>query len=162
MRNRFRLGSNRLRTAAISLSNVLEGIKVADVKLTPRNTINESMSLHEILKLLPESRQNYFPVIDATGRLVGIFSTDDIRSYLYDDTIWNLAVARDIMTTKLLTISPQDDLNTAMRRFTELNLDELPVVTAEAGTRQLLGMLRRKDAIGLYNRRLMEQKQGAE
>lgn len=138
--------------------DVLEGIKVADVPLIERRTVPEAMPLREILKLLPSSRQNYFPVIDGNGRLVGIFSTDDIRSYLFDEAIWQLAVARDIMTAKLLTVSPQDDLNTAMRRFTELNLDELPVLDAQREPGRLLGMLRRKDAIGLYNRRLMEQK----
>jgi CIC family chloride channel protein len=116
------------------------------------------MSLREILKLLPESRQNYFPVLDGNDRLVGIFSTDDIRTYLYDESIWQLAVARDIMTTQLVIVAQDDDLNTAMRRFTELNLDEIPVLESAAG-RKLLGMLRRKDAIAVYNRRLMEQKQ---
>ena len=138
--------------------DVLEGIKVADVPRIERQTVPEAMPLREILQLLPSSRQNYFPVIDGNGRLVGIFSTDDIRSYLYDEAIWQLALARDIMTTKLLTVSPQDDLNTAMRRFTELNLDELPVLDAQHEPGRLLGMVRRKDVIGLYNRRLMEQK----
>ena len=37
--------------------DALEGIKVADVQLTQRKTIPESMSLKEILKLLPASRR---------------------------------------------------------------------------------------------------------
>ncbi|MFO0919895.1 MAG: chloride channel protein [Planctomycetaceae bacterium] len=138
--------------------DVLEGIKVGDVPLTERKAVPESLSLREILKLLPESRQNYFPVIDAGDKLAGIFSTDDVRSYLYDETIWQVAVARDIMTTNILSVSPDDDLNTALRRFTELNLDELPVL-ADQESRRLVGMLRRKDVIGVYNRRLLEQKQ---
>jgi CIC family chloride channel protein len=139
--------------------DLLEGIKVADVPLTQRQTVIESMSLKTILQLLPNSRQNYFPVLDDNGGLVGIYSTDDIRSYLYNEAIWELAVARDIMTTNLLTIAPEDDLNMAMRRFTELNLDELPVMNPKDASRKLIGMLRRKDAIALYNRRLAEQKQ---
>lgn len=139
--------------------DVLEGIKVADVRLVTRQTIHESMTLREILHLLPESRQNYFPVLDDGENLVGIFSTDDIRSYLFDDSIWQLAVARDIMTTRLVTVTKEDDLNSALRRFTELNLDELPVIEGKDRNRKLIGMLRRKDAIGTYNRRLMERKQ---
>lgn len=137
--------------------DVLEGIKVSDVSLVQRTTIPESMSLKEILQLIPESRQNYFPVMDRNGLLVGIFSTDDVRSYLYDETIWNLAVARDVMTTKLILLRPDDDLNTALRRFTELNLDEIPVIDGLGSSRKLLGMLRRKDAIACYNRKLIEQ-----
>ena len=140
------------------LIDILEGIRVADVPLKQRQSIPESMSLHDILQLLPESRQNYFPVVDSSDKLVGIFSTDDIRSYLYNDTLWQLAVARDVMTTNVITLAPEDDLNTAMRRFTQLNLDEIPVLTAAPG-RTLLGMLRRKDAIAVYNRCLMERRQ---
>jgi CIC family chloride channel protein len=143
------------------LVDVLEGIQVRDVPLRQRQSVPESMPLRDILQLLPQSRQNYFPVTDGEGRLAGIFSTDDVRSYLYDETLWQLAVARDIMTTNLVRLSPEDDLNTAMRRFTELNLDELPVLdSADSG--KLLGMLRRKDAIAVYNRRLLEKKQAAE
>ncbi len=142
------------------LVDVLEGIRVGDVPLRQRQTVPESMSLREILRLLPESRQNYFPVVDGGDHLVGIFSTDDVRAYLFDEAIWQLAVARDIMTTKIVRVDPDDDLNTAMRRFVELNLDELPVVAA-ADSGRLLGMLRRKDAIGVYNRKLAEQKQAS-
>jgi len=140
------------------LIDVLEGIRVSDVPLKQRQPVRESTSLHEILRMLPESLQNYFPVMDLQGRLVGIFSTNDVRSYLYDDALWKLAVARDVMTTNIVSVVPEDDLNTAMQRFTELNLDELPVVLSDDSTK-LLGMLRRKDAIGVYNKKLLEHKQ---
>lgn len=140
--------------------DVLEGLRVSDVSMRPGRTVTEAMTLREILQIIPDSRQNYFPVVDDQERLVGIFTTDDLRSYLYDQTIWELAVARDVMTTNLLVVTPEDDLNTALRRFTQRNLDELPVVAAGDSGR-LLGMLRRKDTIAVYNRRVMDQKQAA-
>lgn len=142
------------------LIDVLEGIHVRDVPYNSRQTVSESTSLRAILQLVPGTRQNYFPVVDEANRLVGIFSIDDVRTYFYDETLWNLAVARDIMTTRLVTVTPDDDLNTAIQRFTELNLDELPVVAAGDAC-ELLGMLRRKDAIGVYNHRLLELKQAS-
>jgi hypothetical protein len=39
-----------------------------------------------------------------------------------------------------------DDLNTALMRFPEFNLNDLPVVTVDR-VMQLVGMLRRKDVI---------------
>ena len=60
--------------------------------------------------------------------MVGIFSDDDVRTYLYDETLWRLANARDVMTSRIVKVSPDDDLNTALQRFTALNLDELPVL----------------------------------
>jgi len=140
------------------LIDVLEGIRVGDVELKQRQTVLDSTSLHEILRLLPLSRQNYYPVVDSTGRLLGIFSTDDVRAYLYDESLWKLAVAADIMTTLLVSVTVDDDLNTAIRRFTDINIDELPVLDAHDSS-QLVGMLRRKDAIAVYNARLAALKQ---
>ncbi|HTN01269.1 MAG TPA: CBS domain-containing protein [Planctomycetaceae bacterium] len=61
------------------------------------------------------------------------------------------------MSTQLLTVTPDDDLDTAMWKFTQRNLDEIPVVEP-ANPRRLKGMLRRKDVISIYNRRVLEQR----
>jgi CIC family chloride channel protein len=143
------------------LVDVLEGITVKDVDWRQRQTVPEGMRLKEIVQLLATSRQHYFPVVDGEGRFVGIFSTDDVRGYLYNELIWELANARDVMTTRVVSVTPEDDLNTALTRFTELNLDELPVVAAGRKT-ELLGMLRRKDVIACYNKRLMEHQREAQ
>ena len=143
--------------------DVLEGIRVADVYQRERKLIYvpERTSLDEIVHLLAKTPQRYFPVVDDNGRMIGIFSAEDVRSYLYDDTLWKIANAGDVMVTNLVTVTPDDDLNTALRRFTALNLDELPVVDPEERGK-LLGMLRRKESIAAYNRRLVEHKQAGE
>ena len=143
--------------------DVLEGLRVRDVYQRDRTItlIPEAMTLDEIVHRLARNHQHYFPVVDANDRMVGIFSDDDVRSYLYDDTLWNLALARDIMVGNFVSVSPEDDLNTALKRFTSLNLDELPVIDPEDSGR-LLGMLRRKETIAAYNERLMQHKQAIE
>ncbi len=78
--------------------------------------------------------------------------------YLYDDTIWEIANARDVMNTRVIAVTPNDDLNTALTRFTALNIDELPVVSPD-DPQKLLGVLRRKETIAAYNRRRLEHKQ---
>lgn len=140
--------------------DVLEGIRVEDVYQKDRQLceIHESMSLEEIVHLLTENEQHYFPVVDDDRNLLGIFSANDVRAYLYNESIWRLANARDIMVSELVSVTPDDDLNTAMQRFTSLNLDEIPVLDSDDSTK-LLGMLRRKETIAAYNRRMMEFKQ---
>lgn len=140
--------------------DVLEGIRVGDVYKADRKItlVPESMSLDDIVHTLAKTQQHYFPVIDTEERLVGIFSADDVRTWLFDDSIWKLANARDVMVTNIVSVDMSDDLNTALRRFTALNLDELPVLDPRTPGK-LVGMLRRKEAIAAYNRRLLEHKQ---
>lgn len=135
--------------------DVLEGIKVEDVYQRDRKieSVPEALPLEKIVKLLSRTHQHYFPVVDDTGRMVGIFSSDDVRSYIYDETIWQLADAADVMKQTFLSVTPDDDLNVAIKKFTALNIDELPVMDPnDAG--KLIGMLRRKETIGAYNRQL--------
>lgn len=145
------------------LVDVLEGLRVEDVYQKGRHymTIHEGTTLKEIVHRLAETTQHYFPVVDSDGRMIGIFSDDDVRSYLYDETLWRLANARDVMTSKIVKVKPEDDLNTALQRFTALNLDELPVVDQQDPSR-LIGFLRRKETIAAYNRRIMEHRNPGE
>ena len=137
--------------------DVLEGIKVENVfKRAPSlKLIHEGTTLDDIVHALAESIQRYFPVVDAQGKLVGIFSEEDVRGYLYDDTIWQIANARDVMNGKVVTVTPNDDLNTALGKFTATNVDELPVVSA-SDQQHLIGIITRKDVIAAYNLRRLE------
>ena len=139
------------------LVDVLEGIAVKDVDWVQVQTVHHSQKLPEIVHGLAEHQQHYFPVVDDAGRMLGIFSADDVRPYLFDQSLWDLVLASDLMTARVLSVTPGDDLNTALRRFTELNLDEIPVVDAN-DPKQLLGMLRRKDVIGRYNFAMLAHK----
>lgn len=143
--------------------DILEGLKVNDVFRQGRKImlIPESLTLDEIVHRLARNHQHYFPVVDEENRMVGIFTDDDVRSYLFDDVLWNLVVAGDIMKGEFVSVSPQDDLNTAMRRFTSLNLEELPVIDPDKPG-CLLGMLRRKETIAAYNQRLVALKKAAD
>lgn len=137
--------------------DVLEGMTVAEAargEKLPR-LVNQSESLNTIVHLLSKTSQRYFPVVNDQQELVGIFSTEDIRTYLYDDVIWEIANATDVMNLDVVTVTPKDDLNTAMTKFTELNIDELPIVDPE-NPRRILGMLQHKQAIDAYNRRRLE------
>lgn len=142
--------------------DVLEGMLVKDVYRAGRRhrMVHEGQSLNEIVHMLPETPQRYFPVVDEQERLVGIFSAEDVRSYLYNDMIWEIANAGDLMRTNVITVTPEDDLNTALTRFTVLNVDELPVVDPEDRQR-ILGVLRHKETIDAYNRRRLEHQEAA-
>lgn len=142
--------------------DVLEGMRVEDVYQHQRKLrlVHEGTSLNEIVHLLSKTSQRYFPVVDAEEKLLGIFSAEDVRSYLFDDTIWEIAIARDVMNSPVITITPQDDLNTALTRFTSLNIDELPVVSPD-DDQHILGVLRRKETIAAYNGRMLEHKLAA-
>ncbi len=55
----------------------------------------------------------------------------------------------------MLTVTPNDDLHTALRRFTQKNIDDLPVVDPDDSA-HIIGMLSRRDVIAAYHDRVTE------
>ncbi|MEM6469354.1 MAG: chloride channel protein [Planctomycetota bacterium] len=141
------------------LVDVLEGLRVRDVFQSSDELllVSEAESLDQIVHHLAENHQHYFPVVDQEGSMVGIFTDEDVRAYLYDETIWQLANAGDVMTSPFLFVTPEEDLNTAMQKFMSKGLDELPVMDAESPGK-LLGFMTRKELVAAYNRRIVEHR----
>ncbi|MDP7039955.1 MAG: chloride channel protein [Myxococcota bacterium] len=136
--------------------DVLEDMKVSDVfRGRPFMSFGLGEGLGDILHKIGDTHQSYFPILNAQQELYGIFSLNDIRAHMYDEDIWNLAVADDFATTKVLTVRLSDGLDTAISRFASRNIDELPVL-AKGDSKALIGLLRRKDVIDAYYRRLWE------
>ena len=136
--------------------DVLEDMTVADV-FRERSFMSFGMgeALGDILHKIGDTHQSYFPILNSKQELYGIFSLNDIRAHMYDEDIWKLAVADDFATTRVLTVRLSDGLDTAISRFASRNIDELPVLD-EGESKDLVGLLHRKDVIDAYYRRLWE------
>jgi CIC family chloride channel protein len=139
--------------------DVLQAITVCDVldRIRKVAMIPENMLFADFRKHFSESDQHYFPVMDEHGKLARIFSINDIRSVLFSPGIGKLVVMRDIGTSDIITTSPSEDLNSVLKKFTMKNIDSLPVVQDD-DTRELIGMLNRREVIAYYNQRVDEMK----
>ncbi len=142
--------------------DILAHVRVADVyrRDRPVDLIRDSTPLEEVIHRVARSRNSYFPVVDKEGALVGIFSLSDLRAVLEDDAVYEGIVAMDLATFPVLTVTPEDDLHTALRRMTQKNIDELPVVDPKEPTR-VIGMLRRKEVIAAYDQHLARLRAGS-
>lgn len=131
--------------------DVLERLRVGQVPVRTSSLVcvPESADFDAILSRVANSAENLFPVVDAEGRLTGIFSLRDVRLALLGSHVGRLVLADDIATRPVRTVTLRDDLHTALKRMTELNLDEIPVVEPSDPAR-LVGLLSRRDLVGAY------------
>src|SRR5690606_27715338 len=90
---------------------------------------------------------------DSETRLVGIFSLRDLRTVLTGDGAGALVLAIDIASSPVLTVTPEDDLHAALRKLTQKNIEEIPVIDVENNS-QVIGVLSRKDVISSYHHRI--------
>jgi chloride channel protein, CIC family len=120
-------------------------------------TVPLDMPLPEMSRLITSTLQSSFPVVDAEGHYYGLFSLNDIRQFLYDSQVGDLAVAHDLATVGLEPLTLDMDLSDAISRFAQGRFDELPVVNAKE-PEHIVGLLRRQDLIAVYDKRLLDMR----
>jgi CIC family chloride channel protein len=142
--------------------DILQTIRVKDLMSQIKKValVPQDMPFLEFKKYFAATKQHYFPVMDAEGRLISIFSSTDIRAVLFSSDIENLVVMKDIGNPDIIVTTMADDLNTVLKKFTTKNIDSLPVVQ-EDDHGILLGMLNRREVINFYNQKLQEIKSKA-
>lgn len=139
--------------------DVLQSFRVTDLMDNVRDVrvVSQDMHFLKFKGYFSETTQHYFPVVDGNGRMVSIFSINDVRSVLFSPEIEHLVVMKDIGTSEIIKITPSEDLNSVLKKFTTKNIDSLPVVDEEDAGR-LIGMLNRREVIAFYNRKVAEMK----
>ena len=135
--------------------NVLRNIPVREVMIKEMDILPEDLPLRQILMRAKESVQSYFPVISRNGELLGVISLRDIRPLLMEEELMNLIIAKDIVDENYLYLTPEDNLDTAMKKFAQKDLGQLPVVDPQ-NPRKLIGMLKRTDVINAYNNAILK------
>ncbi len=143
--------------------DVLQKLKVQDLKdrLTLPCLIPQSMTLARFKEYFCASKEHYFPVVDDRERMVGIFSVNDVREFLFEPGLDALIVMAELGTKNVITTTLDEDLNTVLSKVTVRNIDSIPVVRKDDPS-VVLGMLSRRTIIDFYNKRLAMLRQRRE
>ncbi len=134
------------------MMDILQTQKISDLRhlIKEVRCVNEDMPFSEFKKIFATTKQHYFPVINNSGEVSGIFSSNDVREVIFTIHIEQLVVMKDIMVTDLIHTTLSEDLNTVLLKLTQKNIDSLPVMDKdEAGS--FIGLIDRRDIISYYN-----------
>jgi CIC family chloride channel protein len=132
---------------------LLEGMYVEDVvQPQPVMVVPENMPLSQLIQVMANSRQIYFPVVDGGSRMTGILSINDIREVMFEESVQCLIVAKDVATSNVVRVFGQDSLQEALDKMVRLNVDELPVVKEDAPD-EIIAMISKRAIISYYHSR---------
>jgi CIC family chloride channel protein len=136
--------------------NVLKSMFVKEVMNPNVETMPEALPLGIMAEKISKSKFNSFPVLNAQNQLVGILSFNDYSEAIFDESLKDLVVARDLATTDLVTITMGDNLWTALEKISSKDFAVLPVVSAQEPNK-LEGVVSRRDIIGAYNKAVLKK-----
>jgi CBS domain-containing protein len=91
-------------------------------------TIAPDQTIREVVVLLARHNIGALPVIDETGSLVGIISERDIIRRSADTENPFSEPVQSVMTRKVITGLPQDDIISVVHTMTEKRFRHLPIL----------------------------------
>jgi CIC family chloride channel protein len=135
--------------------DLLEEIYVRDIfdPKAPFKSVSENLTLREFIPIMTEFNQHSFPIVNTEDEITGIVTINDVRDILVDRDLDNLLIMKEIANEDVPSVNLDDDLGNTLRRFTENEVNILPVVEKEDSTK-LLGMIRRDDVTRSYYEKL--------
>ena len=137
--------------------NVLKSMRVDDFMTKRPETIREDTRLRELINILQKSKHSTFPVMDNQNRLVGMLSLKDFREIVFEDSLFDIVIARDIATIPAISVTPGDNLATALQLINQNGIEHLPVTRETNGKREVVGILSQRDIMSAYNHTLEER-----
>ena len=130
--------------------NVLRGMRVGDHMDRNPQLLAAATPCPEIMARMEESPFPHFIVVDEQRRLAGVLTLRDFRHILaHPDRCRPETMAVDLMRTKVITVSEENDLAEAFHRFAAHEFASLPVVAVGDPTR-VVGQLKKSDMLAAY------------
>jgi len=136
-------------------------IKVIDVMSNDPLTVSPSDTVGKAEDLMYENHYRQLPVVE-NKQLIGIVSDRDIRSFLAQSSLLEpeeraralRTKVTNIMTSKPLTVSPDDDLREAVELLIEEKIGGIPVMDESQG---LVGIVTYVDVLRFLLNRLEDE-----
>ena len=142
-------------TPSLPINRVVESLQVSRLMTATPITVNPDTPLHHAQTLMQQHRLAYLPVVN-NGQLVGVLTDRDVQTYSPSPATslskWELnylldkLTVHDVMTSDVVTVTPDSTVAEAIRLMLTHRLGALPVVEAQ----QLVGILSQADILQAF------------
>ena len=136
---------------------ILKSIRVGKAITEDVDFISETANINHLLELFSIAKDSfYFPVVNHTGRMVGVVSMQDVKTILHDEEQRVCFLVGAICSRDVISLTPDDNLYDAMQLFDVKGIEEIPVVESMDDP-WVLGMIKRRDVIAAYNHEVLKR-----
>ncbi|MCF8009395.1 MAG: site-2 protease family protein [Halanaerobiales bacterium] len=132
------------------LKNLLSELKVKDLMSNDVSYVSQDLSINQLLDMMLYKSHSGYPVIE-DGEIIGCVTMEDIRE-ITNEKHQNVYV-KDIMSTKIIKVSPNDDVNKAFQLLLEEDIGRLMVVKHG----KLVGIITRTDIFNAFKIKQIEK-----
>ncbi len=124
--------------------------KVGEIMRPPVTPLRDTATFQEVADRFLTNPNNYLPVIDAAGRLVGMVALHDLKSFLNAGLELSSVIALDVMRDPPACLTPDQRLTDVLPMLLSSELRNVPVVNTLKEFK-LLGSVARAEAMGVLS-----------
>jgi Kef-type K+ transport system membrane component KefB/predicted transcriptional regulator len=114
----------------ITEDDLIRSYSVADVMDAEVPTISAGMSLSDVIKVVSNTNNFYYSVVDDNNKLMGAVTLDGIRNTFATQELNDWLVALDIAEPIIDKVTPDMSLSDALEKIRKLNVEHVPVVVS--------------------------------
>jgi chloride channel protein, CIC family len=139
-------------------ANLMRAISVREAMrhIQDITTVRPDTSLTELAQLFQDTSHHGFIVVDDNHELYGVVALSDLE--LAMESGKTQVTVGDICTRQVISISPDETLEDALRLLGTKDVGRIPVIDRHH-PRQLLGVVRRNDIVSVYSHALINKQQ---
>ena len=138
--------------------NVLRGLRVDDYLHKEYESITESTPLMDIVDRIILSPYPHFVVVNHQSELVGVLSLRDIKSSMNNfDDLKEFIIAADVMTSAVITVSKDDNLEKAINLFEKYEISFMPVMDPNH-PKKVMGILKKDALLQAYEEKVLKDR----
>jgi CIC family chloride channel protein len=133
--------------------NILSLLRIADfVEQESVQKIDSEATLRSLIELVKEGKRNIIAVINTEGCLEGLITLEDIRSIMFNTSLYDTVTVKQLMKAPVALISLNDNVGEVIGRFDETRARNLPVISDN----KLVGFVSKSSILNQYRLLLQE------
>ena len=116
-------------------------------------TVTPDMELSQLTHTIAKSHRNIFPVVDNSGRFLGVVSLDSVRIYMFRTELYHQYKVSSFMKDPPAVLSINDTLNVVTKKFDETGAWNLPIIDNDF---KYVGFISRSGLFNSYRKTLIK------
>ena len=109
--------------------NILTMMNLRDEIETDFLLVRPKTSLGDLLEnIVSKSHRNIYPVVAEDETFVGVITLDDVREIMFKQELYDQIFVENLLFKPLASISPEENLESVMEKFTKTKYWNLPVL----------------------------------
>ena len=127
-----------------SILTLMSMDKIIDRDFT---SVHPDMEMGQLVHALSASRNDYIPVLNDSGNLLGEIDINQLRYIIFRTELYHRFHVSQLMTPPAATLGVNDPMEDVMKTFDRTGAQNLPVVSVDG---QLIGYISRTHLCSMY------------